>query len=276
VVPFIALTWGWQAAFVAAGMAGFVWLGVWIPMYVTSPELSKRVNPEELALIRSDAEAGGETGPKMSWLSLLGYRETWSFIVAKFMTDPVWWFFLIWLPDFFKKTYALDIKKSWFHLVTIYTIITVLSIAGGWITGYLTRRGWSTTKARKAGMILFACCVVPVYFATRLDVWTAVLLISLAGAAHQAWSANLFTTVSDMFPKRAVASVIGIGGMAGAVGGIFFPTFCGMKLDEFKALGNEAGAYTYLLHLLAFAYIITFVIHHLLAPRFEQVKIKEA
>src|SRR5205823_1660684 len=180
-------------------------------------------------------------GRKASWGSLLRYKQTWSFLVAKLITDPVWWFFLIWLPDFFKKTYHLDIKKSWDKLVTIYAIITVLSIFGGWITGYLAKSGWTVTRARKSGMLLFAFCVVPVMFATRVDVWPAVLLIALAGAAHQAWSANLYTTVSDMFPKYATASLTGMGGLAGAIGGMIFPTFCGNTLVKYKAMGNEVG-----------------------------------
>jgi MFS family permease len=207
---------------------------------------------------------------------LLGHRQTWSFIVAKFMTDPIWWFFLIWLPDYFKATRGLDIKKSWIHLVTIYAIITVLSIIGGWITGHLTKRGWTVTRARKTGMFVFACCVLPILFVTQVGDWTAVLLIALAGAAHQAWSANLFTTVSDMFPKSAVASVTGIGGLAGAFMGIYFPIYCGKILDQFKAAGNVTGGYAVLFSICAFAYLVTFAIHHLLAPRFEPFKMKAA
>jgi len=168
---------------------------------------------------------------------ILGYRQAWSFVVAKLLTDPVWWFFLTWLPDLFKKKWGLDIKKSWVHLVTIYAIITVLSIAGGWLTGYLARRGWSVTRARKTGMFIFACCVLPIFFVTRVDPWPAVLLIGIAGAAHQAWSANLFTTTSDMFPKRAVASVVGVGGMAGGLGGFAFPIFAGALLDKMGTAG---------------------------------------
>ena len=166
--------------------------------------------------------------------------------MAKFLTDPVWWFFLIWLPDFFKKTRGLDIKKSWVHLVTIYAIVTVLSIVGGWVTGYLTKRGWTVTRARKSGHVPLRAVVLPIYLTTTVGDWTAVLLIGLAGAAHQAWSANLFTTVSDMFPKRAVASVTGIGGMAGALGGMLFPTFTGKLLDVFKASGNVTAGYAIL------------------------------
>lgn len=272
VVPVIAMKLGWQWAFVFAGIAGFIWLFFWMPMY-NVPEQAKRLTQTELDYIRSDRDEQHDEGAheKVGWLHLLTYRQTWSFIVAKAMTDPVWWFFLIWLPDFFKKTYGLNIKTSWIHLVLIYAIITVLSIAGGWVTGYLTKGGWSITRARKTGMFIFALCVLPVFFATKLGVWPAVLMIALAGAAHQAWSANLFTTVSDMFPKRAVASVVGLGGMAGALGGACFPIVCGKILDAHKAAGNESGAYVQILHVCAFVYVVTFVVHHFLAPKFEQV-----
>jgi MFS transporter, ACS family, hexuronate transporter len=273
IVPVIAFNWGWRSAFVLAGVAGFIWLFFWFSFY-TIPDKSKRLKPEEHAFILSDTDeiSGGTDSGKVPWLKLLKYRQTWSFIIAKFMTDPVWWFFLIWLPDFFKKTYGLNIKKSWVHLVTIYAIITVLSIVGGWMTGYLTKKGWTVTRARKTGMAIFSLCVLPVFFATKLGVWPAVFLIALAGAAHQAWSANLFTTVSDMFPKKFIASVTGIGGMAGAAGGMLFPIYCGQILDKFKAIGNEAAAYTQLLHIVAFAYVITFIIHHMLAPKLQQFR----
>jgi MFS transporter, ACS family, hexuronate transporter len=273
IIPWMAFKFGWRSAFIAAGILGILWLLLWLPFY-NVPEKIKRLSAGELALIRSDLDETANDN-KVSWLSLLSYRQTWSFVVAKFLTDPVWWFFLIWLPDFFKKTYALDIKKSWKHLVTIYAIVTVLSIFGGWITGFLTKKGWTVTRARKTGMFLFALCVIPVFFATKFSVWPAVFLIALAGSAHQAWSANLFTTVSDMFPKKAIASIVGLGGMAGAVGGIIFPIYCGKVLDHFKAAGNETGAYAHLLHMLPFAYLLAFALHHLLAPRFEQVQLRE-
>jgi ACS family hexuronate transporter-like MFS transporter len=275
-VPLIAFSLGWRWAFILAGIAGVAWLFFWIPIYNT-PDKAKQPNEAELALIHSDGDAkAGQEVAKVSWGELLRYRETWSFIVAKFMTDPIWWFFLIWLPDFFNKSYGLNIKKSWVHIIIIYSIVTVLSIFGGWITGRLVKGGWSVTRARKTGMLIFAACVVPMFFATSLGVWPAVFLIALAGSAHQAWSANLYTTVSDMFPKHMVASVVGLGGLAGALGGMLFPVYCGRVLDQFKALGNEAGAYTQILHLLAFAYLITFLVHHLLAPRFEAVRLKQA
>ena len=272
VVPWIALTWGWHYAFIAAGVAGFVWLAFWLPFYNT-PERIKHLKMSELELIRSDREAAPVE--KIPWLKLLGYRQTWSFIVAKFMTDPVWWFFLIWLPDYFKKTRGLDIKTSWVHLVSIYSVVTVLSIFGGWVTGHLAKTGWSVTRARKTGMFIFALCTLPILAVTQVSDWTAVLLIGLAGSAHQAWSANLYTTVSDMFPKNAIASVIGIGGMAGSIGGMLFPIYSGKLLDRFTAAGNVTGGYAVLFGICACAYLVTFGLHHLLAPRFEPLKLKE-
>ncbi len=272
IVPWIAYSYGWQMAFVFAGIAGLLWLFLWIPFY-DKPEKSKYLKPEERALIESDRDQENET-QKVSWGRLLRYRQTWSFIVGKFMTDPVWWFFLIWLPDYFNTTRGLNIKESWIHLVTIYVIVTILSIYGGWVIGYLNKRGFTITKARKTGMFVFALCVIPIFLVAQLGEWGAVLLIGLAGAAHQAWSANLYTTVSDMFPKKAVASVIGIGGMAGATGGMLFPIFCGRILDNFTAIGNVTAGYTILFTICAFAYVGTFFIHHLLAPKFEPFQLK--
>jgi ACS family hexuronate transporter-like MFS transporter len=271
-VPWIAYTYGWEMAFIVAGVAGLLWLLLWIPFF-SRPEKSKQLKEQELAFILSDRDET-QVEIKASWLGLLRYRQTWSFIVAKFMTDPVWWFFLIWLPDFFKKTRGLDIKESWIHLVTIYSIITVLSIFGGWITGYLTKQGWTVSRARKTGMFIFALCVMPIAWVTSMGDWGAVLLIGLAGSAHQAWSANLYTTVSDMFPKYAVASIIGIGGLAGAMGGMLFPILTGRLLDSFEATGNITAGYNILFMICASAYIITFLFHHLLAPKFQQFEVK--
>ncbi len=267
IVPWIAYSFGWQFAFLLAGIAGLLWLFLWIPFY-HNPDKTKNLSVQEHLYIKSDKDEV-ETAYKVPWSKLLRFPQTWSFIVAKFLTDPVWWFFLIWLPDFFKKTRGLDIKQSWIHLVTIYTIMTVLSIGGGWLTGHLTKRGWTVTRARKTGMFIFALCVVPVLFVTTSGDWTAVMLIGLAGSAHQAWSANLYTTVSDMFPKYAVASVIGIGGMAGALGGMLFPILTGRLLDSFQAAGDVTAAYRILFLICASAYLVTFCIHHLLAPRLE-------
>jgi MFS transporter, ACS family, hexuronate transporter len=270
-VPWIALTYGWQMAFILAGVAGFIWLLFWYPIY-NVPDKIKSLSSAEYDLIHSDPDAH-DAAKKVSWFQLLGYRQTWSFITAKFLTDPIWWFFLIWLPDYFSKTRGLHIKESWVHLVTIYSIITVLSILGGWFTGYLNERGWSITRARKTGMLLFAVVVIPILYVTSVGDWTAVVLIAIAGAAHQAWSANLFTTVSDMFPKYAVASVIGMGGLAGALGGMYFPIYCGRMLDEFSASGNITAGYAILFSICAFAYVVAFVIHHFLVPSLEPVKL---
>ena len=272
-VPPIALAFGWRAAFVFAGIAGFAWLFLWFPFYDV-PEKSRRVSVAELGYINSDrgeAEAGQA---RIGWGVALRQREAWAFIVAKFMTDPVWWFFLTWLPDYFKASRGLDIKHSWIHLVTIYAIITVLSIAGGSLSGRLIVRGWTVTRARKVAMFLFALCVLPILWVTRVGDWPAVLLIGLAGAAHQAWSANLFTTTSDVFAKKDVATVVGLGGMAGAIGGMLFPWFSGRLLDQFTASGNVTGGYAILFGICASAYLLSFAIHHLLSPRLEPLSLK--
>ncbi len=269
VIPLIATTWGWRSAFVIAGLAGLAWLVVWLPFYDV-PERVARIRQSELDYIRADRDEQSSSRP-LRWLEILRYRQAYAFIIGKLLTDPVWWFFLIWLPDFFKKTRGLDIEKSWLHLVSIYAIVTVLSIVGGWLAGYLIRRGWSSNRARKVAMLLFAASVLPVLFVTQVGDWGAVVLIGIAGAAHQAWSANLFTTVSDMFPKSAVASVVGIGGMAGSVGGIVFPIFSGKLLDRFQASGNITAGYAILFGLCGSAYLLAWGIGHVLAPRFEQV-----
>ena len=301
IIPTLALTYGWQSAFIAAGIAGFVWLCFWLALYQV-PQKSSYIGKAELDYLQGVTDeafrghppnessprhsnlflssgeggeplAGKSDAARLAWSHLLRRRETWSFIVAKFLTDPVWWFFLIWLPDFFKKTRGLDIKHSWGHIVIIYGIVTVLSIFGGWITGYLVGRGWSTTRARKTGLLVFALCVLPVLAVTAVGDWAAVLLIGLAASAHQAWSANLYTTVSDMFPKPAVASVIGIGGMAGSAGGFIFPIVTGRLIDHFQARGNATPAYTILFGICAFMYLIAFGLNHLLAPRFEPISL---
>jgi ACS family hexuronate transporter-like MFS transporter len=273
IVPWLAFKFGWQSAFLTAGAIGFLWLFLWMPWFET-PDRKLALSSKELAWIQSD---GAEVqSKKIPWGQLLGYRQTWGFILPKLITDPVWWFFLIWLPDFFKQTRGLDIKKSWVLLVTIYSIVTVLSIAGGWVTGHLAKRGWSINRARKAGMLLFALCVVPILAVTGASDWGAVLLIGLAGAAHQAFSANLFTTVSDSFPKQAVASVIGIGGMAGALGGMLFPIVTGMLLDSYKASGNVAAGYGILFAFCAGAYLFSLILLQLLNPRLEPVQIKKS
>jgi ACS family hexuronate transporter-like MFS transporter len=259
---------------VGTGIAGFLWLLLGIPFYDT-PERSKRLSEAELGHIRSDVDDQAASQGKIGWLDVLTYRQAWSLVVAKFLTDPCWWFFLIWLPDYFKSTRGLDLKKSWLHLVIIYSIITVLSIAGGWFTGYLNRKGYTVTRARKTGMLVCAVAVLPMLYVTRASDWQAVFLIGLAGAAHQAWSATIYTTVSDMFPKSAVASIIGLGGMAGSIGGVLFPIFAGEILDKFKAQGNTTAGYKILFAICGLAYLLALGLTHMLAPRYEQVRLHQ-
>jgi len=255
--PLIARRWSWQGAFVVSGAAGFVWLIFWLWLY----------KPRSAGL----SEPSLAPAAKIPWATLLFYRQTWSFVMGKFLTDPVWWFFLIWLPDYFNSTRGLNITKSWPHLVAIYSMVTVLSILGGWLTGYLNRRGWTVTRSRKTGMFLSALCAMPIVFAAMAGDWGATLLIGLAASAHQAWSANLYTTVSDMFPTGAVASVTGLGGMAGSLGGMIFPYLTGVMLDFFKASNNLKGGYELLFVFCGGAYLLAFTVNHLLAPRFEPV-----
>lgn len=273
-VPFILGVWGWEMAFILTGAIGFVWLVFWVIFYEI-PSRQKRVGAAEVAYIHSDAPETGDTdGQPVKWMQLFGIRQTWAFIFGKMLTDPIWWFFLFWLPSYFSTTFQIDLKKPSLELVIVYTATTLGSIGGGYLSGWFIQRGWPVFRARKTAMLIFALCVVPIIFAQYAgNVWVAVGLISLAAAAHQAWSANIFTTASDMFPKKAVSSVVGIGGMAGAVGGILFPLLAGHLLDVYKALGNIGIGYNILFVICGCAYLLAWGIMHLFTPRMEQVKI---
>lgn len=266
VVGWLALRWGWQAAFVGAGAVGLLWLALWLPLY-QAPERSRRVSAAELDHIRSDLP---EVRPGAAWpLALvLRQRQAWAFIAAKLLTDPVWWFYMTWLPDYFAKSRALSLDRSWPHLVVIYGIVTVLGVCGGWLPGGLVRRGWSMVGARKASLLVCALAALPVALVPGVGDWQATLLLGAAAGAHQAWSANLFSSVSDMFPGRAVGSVIGLGGMAGAVAGIVAPKYAGRLLDAYQTAGDIAGGYARLFVACAGMYVVAFAVHHLLAPRF--------
>lgn len=272
-VPLIASHYGWQAAFLFAAAAGFVWLVAWMLLYEI-PDRAGRLHPSELALIRDGQVVPDDHTPHVPLAKLLSHPQAWAFVVGKSLTDPVWWFFLIWLPDYFNQTRGLNIKESWPHLVTIYSIVTVLSIIGGWAPGALVRLGWTPNRARKISMLVAACCVIPILAATHVGNWTAVVLIGLAGAAHQAWSANLYSTVSDMFPKRVVASLTGFGSMFGAGVSMLPPILTGMLLDHFTKIGNVTGGYAILFGICSFAYVIAYVAMHVLAPRFEPVPLR--
>lgn len=271
-VPIIVLAWGWRAAFLVTGAAGFVLLAFWIWIY-RRPRENPRVGAAELALIESDpADPPGRIG----WSVALRRRETWAFMVGKFMTDPVWWLFLFWLPDFFAKTQGLTLLPSGGGgifatygpaLVAVYLLADVGSIGGGWLSSALIKRGWSINAGRKITMLICALCVVPVSLAPFIDNLAIVVgIIGLAAAAHQGWSANLFTLTSDLFPRRAVGTVVGVGGFAGAIGGMFIAQFAGWTLEA-------TGSYVPLLAFAGVTYLIALAIIHLLTPRMEPVRL---
>ena len=260
----------WHMPFLLAGIAGILWVALWLLFYNT-PDKHGMVSAKELAWIRGKQDgASTETSESLPWVLLLKVPQTWSFISAKFLTDPVWFFLLFWLPDYFKKTRHLDIKSSWPHLMTIYTIVTVFSLMGGYLPGYLVRRGWSLTRARKTAMLSYAVLVLPILMIGSAGDWTAVFLIGLVGAAHQSWSANLFTTVSDMFPKNSIATIIGMGTLAGAVGSMIFQYVCGHIMDLYGPEHAGSG-YFLLFAYAASAYLVAFFINNLLAPSYQPV-----
>jgi len=274
VVPWLAGTYGWQEAFIWTGVVGFIWLIFWWFMYEV-PAKHKKLSKEEFDHIHSDNAPGHITETKkVPWVKLFSIRQTWAFVFGKLLTDPIWWFFLFWLPSYFSTTFNLDIKNLGLPLIVVYTATTVGSIGGGYLSSWLINIGWPVFKARKVSMLIFAICVVPIMFAKQTNnMWIAVALISLAAAAHQAWSANIFTTASDMFPKYAVSSVVGIGGMAGSVGGIIFPLIVGGLLDHYKALGNIGAGYNILFIICGCMYLLAWSVMHFFAPKMEEVKI---
>lgn len=263
----------WHAPFFVAGTAGLLWVVAWWLFY-RSPEDHRGVSPEELSWIRDGAQAAPQKTETVPWSRVAAIPQTWSFVVAKFLTDPVWFFLLFWLPDYFKKTRHLDIKASWPHLMTIYAVVTALSLLGGYFPGYLVKRGWSVTRARKTALLTYAVLVLPVTLVGTAGDWTAVFLIGLVGAAHQAWSANLFTTVSDMFPRSTIATIIGMGSMAGAVGSMIFQYFCGRILQSY-GVANAGSGYFLLFAYAASAYLVAFFLNHLLAPNYRPVDMEE-
>jgi ACS family hexuronate transporter-like MFS transporter len=263
-VPWIALTWGWQWAFIVTGALGFVWLLFWLPMY-REPEHHPRVSRAELAYIRSDPRESTEAIP---WLSLLKHRQAWAFILGKFMTDPVWWFYLFWLPKFLDANYGIKLAGVAAPLVVIYLVADVGSVGGGWLSSFFIKRGWSVNAGRKVTMLIAALLIVPTMFAPAAgSLWVAVAIVSVAAAAHQWWSANLFTTASDMFPRRAVASVVGLGGFAGAMGGVLFQRLTGRILE---ATGSN---YAIIFTMCGLAYVTALLVMHLLVPRLEPARL---
>ncbi|HUR56186.1 MAG TPA: MFS transporter [Opitutaceae bacterium] len=265
VVPWLTLHWGWEWAFILTGGLGFLWIFWWWAAYRT-PEHHPRVSPAELAYIRSDPP---DTVAPVKWAKLLGHRQTWAFALGKFLTDPIWWLYLFWIPDFLNREYKLDLKSIGLPLVVIYLLADVGSIGGGWISSRLLKIGWTPNKARKTAMLICALCVVPIIFATKAaNLWVAVILVGVAAAAHQGWSANLFTLTSDMFPRKAVGSVVGIGGMSGAVGGMVLALIVGEVLQR-------TGKYDILWIIAASAYLVALLVIHLLVPRLQTATLDE-
>ena len=283
-VPFIAAKYGWQEAFLITGSFGFIWLIFWFIFYEI-PAKQRRLRTPEFQYIHSDLDEKEaviavkkgrivEEPKRVPWLTLLRYNQTWAFIVGKFMTDPIWWFYLFWLPAFLQAEYGIVGTGVAYPIALVYTMSTVGSIFGGWLPLYLIRKGWPAFKARKVSMLIYAFMVVPILFAHvlgKIDMWLAIIIIGLAAAAHQAWSANIFTTVSDMFPKKTVASVTGMGGMAGALGGLLLSFGAGLLFDHFKLLGNIEAGYHIMFFVCGAAYLLAWVFMHFLAPRLKRI-----
>lgn len=264
-VPVVASAWGWQAAFLCTGLLSALWITIWLTRY-RPPEQQPALSAAEFAYIRSDPP---EPARKLAWREILRHRQAWAFLLGKFLTDPVWWFFLFWLPKFLHAQHGLDLLALGLPLITIYLLADVGSIAGGWLAGRFVKRGWSLNRARKSAMLCCALAVVPVMFAAHVQsLWLAVALIGLATAGHQGWSANLFTLASDTFPRHAVASVVGLGGFAGAVGGMLVSTFVGFLLQR-------TGSYVPVFVLAGTAYLLALGLIHWLVPRLEPARIAE-
>jgi ACS family hexuronate transporter-like MFS transporter len=277
IVPWILTHYNWQYVFWITGSFGFLWLICWLLFY-DIPSKQKRLTTVEYELITSGQEAANKVEGEVpvSWLKLFTFPQTWAYVVGKGLLDPIYWFFLFWLPSYFVATFNLDLRKPCPELMIIYAATTVGSIGGGYISSVLIKRGWATIKARKAALLIFAIIelsVITVQFATTP--WVAVALLSLAVAVHQACATNIFTLSSDMFPKQAVSSVVGIGGMAGAVGGILFPILIGWLLDTYKAVGNLGAGYNILFTICGCTYLVALGIIHLLTRNSGQVSLDE-
>ena len=262
-VPIIALNFGWQAAFIITGLLGFIWLFFWLRL-MRRPEEHPRINAAELDLIKADTEENLEK-PTSIW-KIIRTRKVWAIAIGKFLTDPIWWFFLYWLPKFLNTTYGLKLDKIGLPLIVAYLIADVGSIGGGWLSSHFLKMGWSINAARKTTLLICAIMVVPIYWASGIDdLWPAVILIGLGMAAHTGWSANMYTLATDFFPKKDMGTVVGFIGMAGAVGGMLMASATGHLLEA-------TGSYKILFVIAASIYGIALVIIHLLVPNIDAVK----
>lgn len=277
-VPWIGEHWGWEAAFLIIGGIGFFWLFFWLYLY-DKPEEQKRLSAAELAYINSDKDKSESDNPaqnqdKVSWVKLLGYNQTWAFAFGKFMTDGVWWFFLFWLPAYLKAQYGMTGTDVMLPLVVLYSLTMIGSVGGGYFPIYFFKKGYAPYDGRMKAMLLIAIIPLVVLAAQPLggiSFWVPVLLIGIGTAAHQAWSANIFTTVSDMFPKKAIASVVGIGGMAGGIGGVIVTKIGGALFDHYKKLGHIETGYTIMFAFCACAYLIAWVVMKSLVPTYKPI-----
>lgn len=276
-VPQIAERYGWKLAFILTGAIGFIWLVLWF-IYYEVPRKQKRLGEAELQYINSDLDEKPleEEGPKLSWAQLLTYRQTWAFALGKFFTDPVWWFYIFWLPDFLRKQYHLTTLELIWPSAIPFIISSFGSVLGGYLPMRLINRNWPVFKARKTSMLIYAICVLPIVFAQYLgtiNMWFAILTIGLAMSAHQAWSANIFTTVSDMFPKNTTASVTGIGGLFGGLGG-FLLTFLVQKrmFVHYESIGQIEKGYFIMFLICGGAYLLGWLVMHLLVPTMKRVE----
>ncbi len=260
IVPVIVLNFGWRAAFVITGSFSLIWLVAWLVMY-RSPRRHARVGAAELAVIESDPP-DAEAHANIPWLRLLRVRETWAYAIAKFLIDPIWWMYLFWLPGFFADRYHLDLKSFGPPVVAVYIMSDIGSVAGGWLSSQLLRRGYTLNAARKLTMLISCFAILPIVFAMYADnMWLAVGILGIATAAHQSFSANLYTLPSDVFPRAAVASVIGIGGTVGAIGGMLMSKYTGYVLQTL-------GTYTPIFVVAAGAYALALLVVHLLSPKY--------
>jgi len=278
IVPYILQSYGWQEVFLITGALGFVWLIFWWRFYAV-PSQQKRLTEEEYALIINGQDEEKDLAQQIKpikWAKLFSFPQTWAYITGKGLIDPIYWFFLFWLPSYFSSAFSLDLKKPSLQLMIIYAATTVGSFGGGYFSSWLIKKGWPVLKARKTALLIFATMEVSIILAQfATSAWMAVLLISIAVAVHQAWATNIFTTASDMFPKEAVSSVVGIGGMAGALGGILFPIVVGNLLDSYKTAGNITAGYNLLFTICGFTYLVAWGIIHMLTRKVEKVKLSE-
>jgi MFS transporter, ACS family, hexuronate transporter len=273
-VPWIAKNWGWESAFIIIGAIGFLWLFFWLAFY-EKPENQKRLSAEELTYINADSEENiPSTNEKVSWFKLLSYKQTWAFTFGKFMTDGVWWFFLFWLPAYLKDQYAITGTAIMLPLAVLYSITMFGSIGGGYFPTYFIKKGYQPYDGRMKAMLVIALIPLVVLLAQpmgHISFWIPVLVIGVAAAAHQAWSANIFTTVSDMFPKKAIGSVIGIGGMAGGIGGVIITKVGGALFDHYKTLGHIKTGYSIMFAFCAVAYLIAWMVMKILVPKYKPI-----